>query len=457
MDKVAEAVHIIGVGGAGMSGLAKLLAQLGYSVTGSDLRRGPAFDSLTDAGIDVWEGSNPERVGSAGLVVASSAVPEHDPEWTSAGRQGIVRWRRPQLLDALTGSIRTLGATGTHGKTTSTAMLIASLRALDEDPSFLVGGTLTDLQTNAHLGNRELLVIEADEAFGTFQSMHLAGLTVTNVEEEHLDFYKTLYALEDAFAEVVRKTSGPVTVNQDDPGGRRLADRTGAITYGATEDADWFIGDVLASPTGTSFTLRSGLSTIPVSVSVPGLHNVYNAAGVLSMLAELGYDPARAALALERFSGTRRRFEHRGTVAGITMIDSYAHHPTEVAADLRAARQGDWNEIWAVFQPHLYSRTARFSREFGLALSSADHIVVTDVYAARETPMPGVTGRLVADSATAAFGGNVDYVPHRADLARFLADRVDHGDLVLTMGAGDITTVPHELAVLLAEGERDVD
>ena len=175
------------------------------------------------------------------------------------------------------------------------------------------------------------------------------------------------------------------------------------------------------------------------------------------MLAELGYDAARAARALAQFTGTRRRFEHRGTVAGVTMIDSYAHHPTEVAADLRAARQGDWKDIWAVFQPHLYSRTARFSREFGLALASADRVVVTDVYAARETPMPGVTGRLVADSATAAMGGQVDYVAHRADLAQFLAERVEEGDLVLTMGAGDITTVPHELAVLLAEVEQLAD
>ncbi len=457
MDKIASAVHVIGVGGAGMSGLAKLLSQMGHTVTGSDLRRGPAFDSLTDTGVDLWEGSDPSRIGTAGLVVASSAVPEHDPEWTAAKEQGILRWRRPQLLDALTGLFRTLGATGTHGKTTSTAMLIASLRALDEDPSFLVGGTLTDLQTNSHLGNRDLLVVEADEAFGTFQSMHLAGLTVTNVEEEHLDHYKTLYALEDAFAEVVRDTSGPVTVNRDDPGGRRLADRTGAITYGQVDGADWVIGDVVASPTGTAFTLGSGKAIFPVSVSVPGLHNVYNAAGVLSMLAELGYDAPNAARALGRFSGTRRRFEHRGTVAGVTMIDSYAHHPTEVAADLRAARQGNWNDIWAVFQPHLYSRTARFSREFGLALASADRIVVTDVYAARETPMPGVTGRLIADSATAALGGKVDYVAHRADLAQFLAERVAEDDLVLTMGAGDITTVPHELAVLLAEVERLAD
>lgn len=192
-------------------------------------------------------------------------------------------------------------------------------------------------------------------------------------------------------------------------------------------------------------------------MAVPGLHNVSNAAGVLSVLGEMGFDVGRAAEALNVFQGTHRRFEHRGTVAGVTIIDSYAHHPTEVAADLRAARQGEWKNIWAVFQPHLYSRTARFSREFGMALSVADQVVVTDVYAARETPLPGVTGRLVADAAIASMGGTVEYVAHRADLAAYLAARVEPGDLVLTMGAGDITTIPDELAGLLAGGHRDVD
>lgn len=457
MIEIAGSVHIIGVGGAGMSGLAKLLAQLGHSVTGSDLRRGPAFDSLSDAGIDVWEGSDPARMGAAGLVVASSAVPEHDVEWTTARDLGIERWRRPRLLDALTSSMKTIGATGTHGKTTSTAMMIACLRVLGVDPSFLVGGMLTDMNTNAHLGNRELLVVEADEAFGTFQSLHLSGLTVTNVEEEHLDYYETLYRLEDAFAEVVRNTQGPVTVNRDDPGGRRLAERTGAITYGLSESADWVISDIVEAPHGTGFFLKSTSWSGSVSVAVPGLHNVSNAAGVLSVLGEMGFDVGRAAEALNVFQGTHRRFEHRGTVAGVTIIDSYAHHPTEVAADLRAARQGEWKNIWAVFQPHLYSRTARFSREFGMALSVADQVVVTDVYAARETPLPGVTGRLVADAAIASMGGTVEYVAHRADLAAYLAARVEPGDLVLTMGAGDITTIPDELAGLLAGGHRDVD
>ena len=301
MIEIATSVHIIGVGGAGMSGLAKLLAQLGHSVTGSDLRRGPAFDSLSDTGIEVWEGSDPARMRTAELVVASSAVPEHDLEWVTAGDLGIERWRRPQLLDALTSSMKTIGATGTHGKTTSTAMMIACLRVLGVDPSFLVGGMLTDMNTNAHLGNRDLLVIEADEAFGTFQSLHLSGLTVTNVEEEHLDYYETLYRLEDAFVEVVRNTNGPVTVNLDDPGGRRLAERTGATTYGLSESADWVISDVVEAPNGTGFFLKSTSWAGTVSVALPGLHNVFNAAGVLSVLGEVGFDVGRAAEALSVF------------------------------------------------------------------------------------------------------------------------------------------------------------
>ena len=456
MTDISNRVHIIGIGGAGMSGLAKLLSQMGHTVTGSDLRRGPSFDSLVDAGITVWEGSDPERSADAELVVASSAVPDHDREWREAEARGTTRWRRPQLLDSITGSVRTIGASGTHGKTSSTAMMIHCLRSIGADPSFLVGGVLTDLRTNAHFGETDLLVLEADEAFGTFQSLNLVGLTITNVEEDHLDHYDTMYRLEDAFAEVVRDAHGPVTINGDDPGGRRLAERTGALTYGTNPDANWVMSDLSTDMAdSTTFTLQGGSWRVAVHVATPGVHMAYNAAGVLSLLGELGYDVDRAGQALSSFVGTQRRFEHRGTVAGVTMIDDYAHHPTEVAAVLRAARQGDWTNIWAVFQPHLYSRTSRFSREFGLALSAADHVVVTDVYGARETPMPGVTGRLVADAASAAAQTPAQYVTHRADLATHLASRVGPGDLVLTLGAGDITTVPDELAVLLAEESPD--
>lgn len=452
---IPHRIHIIGVGGAGMSSLAKLLTQQGHQVTGSDIRRGPAFDSLADLGMVVWEGSDADRMDGVECVVASSAVPEHDVEWRRAGELGVIRWRRPDLLEAITANLSTIGATGTHGKTTSTAMMVTCLAALGKDPSFVVGSVLTDAQTNAHLGRDPLLVIEADEAFGTFQSLHLAGLTVTNVEEEHLDHYVTMYALEDAFAEVVRATNGPVTVNRDDPGGRRLAERTGALTYGMDADADWIVTDIEAHRLATSFTLQGAGGAVPVTLSAPGLHNVLNAAGVLSLLAELGHDPVRAAEGLATFRGSRRRFEHRGTIDGVTLIDSYAHHPTEVAADLRAAKQGDWNRIWAVFQPHLFSRTQRFSREFGLALAAADAVVVTDVYGAREVPIPGITGQLVADAATAAGAASVDYIASRSELADHLARHAGSGDLVLTMGAGDITTVPDEFVMVLRSEGRD--
>lgn len=445
-------IHLVGVAGAGMSAIAKVLAQMGKTVTGSDLRPGPALDALEDAGVEVWSGSRPQRIAAADLVVASSAVPEQDPEWMAAQAAEVPRWRRPQLLEALTLRSPAIGATGTHGKTTSTAMMVAALQSVGRDPSFIVGGQLSDLGTNAHLGEEDLFVLEADEAFGTFRDLHLRGLLVTNIEAEHLDHYGSIYELEDAFAEVVRGVDGPVLVNVDDSGGRRLADRTDAIRYGIADDAVWQVGDIRESgDRSTSFSLRGpGRDPATHVVGAPGPHNALNAAGVIGLLAELGFDPAAVGAGLKRFGGVSRRFELRGTVGGVTIIDDYAHHPTEVAATVRAARQGRWASVWAVFQPHLYSRTARFHREFGQVLAAADHVVVLDVYGAREVPEPGVTGRLVADAARAVVGTDVVYIDHRADVAATVAELVEPGDLILTMGAGDITLLADELTPLLA-------
>lgn len=330
-------------------------------------------------------------------------------------------------------------------------MLIAALRAAGHDPSFVVGGQLADLGTNAHLGDRELFVLEADEAFGTFLSLHLAGLMVTNVEEEHMDYYVTRYRLDDAFAHVMRGVAGPVLACADDPGARRLAERTGASTYGLSDGADWQINGLEErGAEEIAFTLESNTVSVDVRVGRPGTHMALNAAGAIALLAELGHDPAEAASGLAEFRGVRRRFETRGTVAGVTIIDDYAHHPTEVAATIRAARRGRWRAIWAVFQPHLYSRTAAMYSEFGQSFAGADQVVITDVFGAREAPQPGITGELIADAAMARTDAKVSYVPHRADLAEFLAGRVEEGDLVLTMGAGDITLLPDELSRLLA-------
>lgn len=443
-------VHLVGAGGAGMSAIAKVLAGMGHEVSGSDQRGGATLDRLEDFGVATFAGHHPEIARTADLVVASSAVPEQDPELVAAAGASIPIWRRPDLLAALTAGITTIGATGTHGKTTTTALLIAALKAAGEDPSFIVGGDLVDWNTNGHHGTSPLLVIEADEAFRTFEKLHLEGLIVTNVEKEHLEHFGTDIDLMEAFVNVALGVNGPVVACADDPGSREVGRRTSAVTYGMDPGADWRIVDLTRHDGGTRFELVGPSQRAHVSLSRPGAHVAVNAAGALALLGTMGRDIGEAAPGLASFRGVGRRWEQRGTVSGVTLIDDYAHHPTEVAATVTVARDVADGRVWAVFQPHLYSRTASFHDEFAAALALADEIVVTDVYGSREEPVPGVTGELVVDSARSR-GASVHYVRHRADLAGYLAERVGAGDLVLTMGAGDITLVPTELAKLLAE------
>ena len=438
-------IHVVGAGGAGMGPLAKLMAAMGHQVSGSDLHPGPQLDDLESHGVETWAGSRPERMAGYDLLVASSAVPAGDPELSAAVVTGTTVWRRPRLLEAITARTPTIGATGTHGKTTSTALLITATRATGLDPSFVVGGRLIDPDTNAHLGKDDLLILEADEAFGTFAHLTLRGLMVTNVDSDHLDHYGTLEHLERAFADVVEGVDGPVVVGVDDPGGRRLADRTGRPGYGTSMDADWRIFDVTPGPAAVSFRLGGRFRSGAVTVGRPGLHTARNACGVLALMAELGYDPLEAVPGLAGFRGVRRRLELRATVAGVTIIDSYAHHPVEVAADLEALLPVHRKRLWVVFQPHLYSRTGALAVEFGAALADADRVVVTDVYGAREVPVPGITGELVAEAARVG-DAVVDYVPSLGDAVSFVSDQVEPGDIVLTLGAGDITALPDSLA-----------
>lgn len=442
-------IHLIGVGGAGMSALARVLSGAGHAVTGSDLHPSPALDSLVDLGLDVWSGHDPDRIVAVDLVVASSAIPDSDPEWAMAVRRGITRWHRPELLDAITAAIPTIGATGTHGKSSSTAMMVTAIRAAGGSPSFVVGADLLDLRTNAAYGSDPLLILEADEAFGTFEHLHLGGLMVTNIEADHLDHFGSLDAIEAAFTRVARKVSGPVVACRDDPGAARLAARVGSHTYGLDLASTFVIGDLTLGPDGGRFRLVGPDTDVRVEIKRPGIHMARNAAGVVALTAMLGYDPQAIADGLTGFHGVRRRFEHRGTVKDVMVIDDYAHHPTEVAATLRAAREIGARRVWAVFQPHLFSRTAQFAGEFGAALALADRTLVCDVYGSRESPIPGVTGELVAGATVRAGGRDVEYVSHRSDLAVHLAGMVEPGDLVVFMGAGDITTAAGELVTLL--------
>lgn len=453
-----SSVHLVGVGGAGMSALAKLLVQSGLKVSGSDIRDGLELKALADLGVDTWAGHQPARVGDVDLVVASSAVPDTDPELEVARIRELKVWKRPELLESITTSLSTIGPTGTHGKTTTTAMLVQAARAAGVDPSFVVGGEMVDLGTNAHRGEDPLLILEVDEAFGTFERIHLDGLVVTNIESEHLDYFETTDRMEAIYADVAARVTGPVLFCVDDPGSMRVMTATRerglrVLGYGFGREADWQIQDIYQDAVSVRFTLHGPGTQMMVSVPRPGRHIASNAAGALALLAEMDYDPHDAAEGLWNFHGVRRRFEHRGTVAGIAMIDDYAHHPTEVETMVQVALGAGYRRVVAVFQPHLYTRTERLYREFGQALSAADRVVVTDVYAAREAPIPGVSGEMIADAVAKREGG-VFYAPHRADLATLLAELVEPGDLVLTMGAGDITLLPTELAVLLEASEE---
>ena len=439
-----------------MSGLAKLLAESGKTVTGSDIRRSSRLDALSDIGVRVWAGHRPDRISAdLDLVVTSSAVPDQDAEVRAARRVGVEVWRRPRLLAAVSAELDTVGPTGTHGKTSSTAMLVEASRAAGQNPSFVVGEHVIGLGTNAGLGSDPWMVLEVDEAFRTFEQVKLKGLVINNVEAEHMEHFETVDNLESSFVQVARGVEGPVVAGIDDPGARRVAVRAGVQGFGLSGDAAWRITELSEGAAGVSFRLVGGGSSWRVRVPFPGVHMARNAAGVLALCGEMGLDLERAVEGIAGYRGVRRRYEHRGVVGGVTIIDDYAHHPSEIAATLRAATASGYRRVWAIFQPHLYSRTAQMFTGLGASLALADQIVITDVYGAREEPQPGVSGELVAGAALRAGGRAVHYYPHRSEVAHRVAPHLREGDLVVSMGAGDVTMVPSELLTLLAHREPD--
>ncbi|MFP5331849.1 MAG: UDP-N-acetylmuramate--L-alanine ligase [Acidimicrobiia bacterium] len=437
-------IHLVGVGGAGMSGLARLLAGRGHLVSGSDARPSATLDALAVEGVTTWFGHRPEEMADVELVVASSAVRPEDPELQAAATRRIPVWDRPRLLAAITSTMPTIGPTGTHGKTSTTAMLVAGARAAGADPSFVVGGELLDLGTNAAAGTDDLLILEVDEAFGTFEHVRLDGLIVTSVEEDHLDHFGDRAGLEEAFRRVVRAVDGPVYCCLDDAGAASVAADTGALGYGFDSAAVWRIETFDEHPGGSSFALRGPDGFWQVRLPRPGRHMAQNATGAIALLGAVGVDVEAAIGGLERFGGVGRRWQVRGEVGATTVVDDYAHHPTEVAATLDGARRFG-RRLVAVFQPHLYSRTAMHADAFGVALAKADAVVVLDVYGAREEPITGVDGRLVSDAVRRAGGRAVFDAVDRTTAADVVAQVVEDGDLVVCMGAGDITELAGEL------------
>ena len=452
-------VHFVGIGGSGMSGIARVFLAAGHVVSGSDLRETAAVRALRDLGAEVAIGHDAANVGDADTLVVTGALWQDNPEYQLALAKGLPVLHRSQALAWLIGGSRLVSVAGAHGKTTSTGMLVTAMLAAGHDPSFVNGGVIQSLGVSARGGTDDLFVVEADESDGSFLLYDTAVALVTNVDADHLDHYGSHEAFDRAFASFADAATEFVAISSDDAGARRvtasLAPTTRVVTFGEDASADVRVSDV-TSVGPVAFTLHQGGRSWPVQLRVPGRHNALNAAGAFTVLVGLGVEPEAAIAGLETFGGTERRFELHGTVRGVSVYDDYAHHPTEVAAALQAARSvvGEGRLI-AVHQPHLYSRTQLMAGDFASTYEAlADHTVVLDVFGAREDPVPGVTGALVSDR----FGdaSRVDFVPDWQEAAVRTAEIARAGDFVITLGCGDVyRIVPQLLGALDADLAHD--
>ena len=437
-------IHVIGAGGAGMGAIASVLGAMGHEVSGSDLKEGLIVERLRAEGIAVTIGHKGENVADAELVAISSAIPDRNPELVAARRLGIQVLRRTELLPAISEQRRTVAVAGTHGKTTTSSMLSMVLSEAGLRPSFIIGGDINEIGSGAVWGEGELLVVEADESDRTFLSLGPEIAVITNIEPDHLETYggetASLWA---AFIEFGRAAANCVMC-VDDPEALAVARELGAVTYGTTPLADFQLVETAKGRASISFCLRQrGGDVVNIDLPTPGLHNALNAAAAVVVALQLGAPADAASRALAQFGGVARRYEFRGEASGVSFVDDYAHLPAEVRATLCAAVDGGWKRIVAVFQPHRHSRIAALGKDFADAFVQADEVVVTDIYSAGETPRPGVTGKLVVDAITGAHPqSRITYVPHLGDVAELLVQRLRPGDLCLTLGAGDLTSVP---------------
>jgi len=449
-------VHMVGIGGIGMSSIAEVLLNRGYTVTGSDLETSDVTARLEDHGATVYEGHAAEQVGAADVVVYSSAIdPDENPETREAERRRISLIPRAEMLGELIRMKFGVGIAGTHGKTTTTSMAGLVVTEGGFDPTVIVGGKVTAFGSNAVTGEGDVIVIEADEYDRTFLRLTPSLAVITSIEEDHLDVYDDLEALQVAFTEYANSVPffGAAILCLDDPNVQAIVGdiERRVITYGTTRQAEVRAENIRREEMTTRFdvTLRGELLG-EVALHVPGLHNVRNALAAVAVGQELeiAFDQVREGL--EGFTGVRRRFEKKADIGGMTVLDDYAHHPTEIEATLDAAHQGfPDRRVVAVFQPHMYSRTQNFMDEFARSFFNADVLVLTDVYGAREEPIEGVTGERLAERAEQFGHRAVQYVPDKTDLPDRLLDIAEPGDVVLMLGAGDIWRASEAFVELL--------
>jgi UDP-N-acetylmuramate--alanine ligase len=431
-----QRIHILGIGGAGMSGLAQVFHDMGHQVSGSDLVASSVTSRLAGIGIDIALGHDASKLSHIDLITASPAVSQDNPELLFAAGHNIPVVHRADMLAALSHLRPTIAVAGTHGKTTTSSMLALILITAGLDPSYLLGADLVGQGSNAHWGSGDVLVLEADESYGSFSKLAPAITGITNIEADHLDHYGTLESLEQGFTELLERTSGASAAMAWDEGARRVGGQLGALLVGSDQAP---LRDLVLGRRSSSFTLDFGNGPLALGVEAPGRHNAANAALAATLASLAGVSDSDIAAGLASFLGVPRRFEFRAHRNGVTFVDDYAHLPSEVSATVRAAQAGGYGRIVAVFQPHRFTRTQAVGGEFKHSFEGADVVVITDIYSAGEAVIPGVSGRIVFDAVKQGSSAELHYVANVAEAAALVSEILTDGDLCLSLGAGDIT------------------
>ncbi|WP_071142520.1 UDP-N-acetylmuramate--L-alanine ligase [Acidaminococcus timonensis] len=454
LDQIKN-IHFIGIGGAGMSALAYVLIKRGYHVSGSDAKPGYMATKLAKEGALVFIGHAACQIERAEVVVISTAIHPDNPELVEAKRRQVPVIHRSDVLAYLMNKHKGIAVAGAHGKTTTSSMLSCITYDCGMDPTIVVGGIVNNLGSNARNGKSDYVVAEADESDGSFLKFHPYIAVVTNVEDDHLDHYGSQENIQKAFAQFVSqiKDQGCAVLCYDNARVRTIGEHTDkrVISYGIdSRDADYRAENIVYGTDGTHFdVLYKGENLGRGHLIVPGRHNVLNALGAIAASRELGLETKDILASLEKFSGAKRRFETKGKVNGVWVVDDYAHHPTEIEATLKAARQTSPQRLIVVFQPHRYTRTQLLLDEFAVAFKDADQLIVTDIYAASEDPIPGVTGKLLADKVRETTGQQVEYLPDQPTILDKLEHEAQSGDLIMTIGAGDIVKLGEHLVQAL--------
>ncbi|CAN2236075.1 MurC UDP-N-acetylmuramate-alanine ligase [actinobacterium SCGC AAA044-D11] len=439
---IASRIHFIGLGGAGMSGIARIVLAQGASVSGSDAKDSTVLSALKTLGAQVFVGHQASNIGDAEVLVVSSAIDEANPEISAAKSKGLTILTRAQALALLMSESKSVAVAGTHGKTTTTSMLTVALQQAGLDPSFAIGGMINRGGTNAHLGSGEIFIAEADESDGSFLAYKPYGAIITNIELDHVDNFPDIESVNQIFLDFVKsiQPGGFLVAGIDSPGVVNLLAQIKRsdieiITYGTS--ADFSISHISLQPTQSHARItKLGKVLGELSLTIPGNHNIENAAAALAVGMKLGAPVAELLAGLNKFSGAKRRFENRGSVNGVTVIDDYGHHPTEVRVTLETAKRfAQSGRVIAIFQPHRYSRTAMFVEEFAEVLAIADLVYLLEIYAASESPMPGVSSILIANSMDSA---KVTFEPSMIDVVSAAVNEAKSGDLIITLGAGDV-------------------